>query len=78
MDQADLIDKRRVSEGEARLFAAEVNIPFLETSAKDSTNVEAAFITMAREVKQRMAKSGPEQAADDVDMKGPPPKKKCC
>ena len=32
-------------------------IPFLETSAKDSTNVEQAFITMAAEIKARMAQA---------------------
>lgn len=36
-------------------FATELNIPFLETSAKDSKNVEQAFMTMAAEIKSRMA-----------------------
>lgn len=34
-------------------FADEIGIPFLETSAKSSTNVEQAFMTMAAEIKNR-------------------------
>lgn len=36
-------------------FADEIGIPFLETSAKNATNVEQAFMTMAAEIKNRMA-----------------------
>jgi hypothetical protein len=36
-------------------FANELGIPFLETSAKDSSNVEQAFMTMASEIKTRLA-----------------------
>ena len=35
----------------AKEFADGLGIPFLETSAKNSTNVEQAFITMAAEIK---------------------------
>jgi hypothetical protein len=34
-------------------FADEIGIPFLETSAKNSINVEQAFMTMAAEIKNR-------------------------
>lgn len=34
-------------------FADELGIPFLETSAKDSINVEQAFLTMAGEIKKK-------------------------
>jgi Ras-related protein Rab-1A len=34
-------------------LADEIGIPFLETSAKDATNVENAFMTMAGEIKNR-------------------------
>ena len=40
----------------------QVNIPFLETSAKNATNVEDAFMTMAGEIKKRMA-TAPEPSA---------------
>ncbi|KAJ0681762.1 putative small GTP-binding protein [Helianthus annuus] len=35
-------------------FADELGIPFLETSAKDSVNVEQAFLTMAAAIKKKM------------------------
>lgn len=31
-----------------------MGIPFLETSAKNSTNVEQAFLTMAKQIKDRV------------------------
>jgi Ras-related protein Rab-1A len=36
-------------------FANELGIPFLETSAKDSNNVEQAFMMMASEIKNRLS-----------------------
>ncbi len=38
---------------EFQAFADEIGIPFLETSAKNATNVEQAFMTMAAEIKNR-------------------------
>lgn len=38
----------------AKEFADSLGIPFLETSAKSATNVEQAFLTMARQIKERM------------------------
>lgn len=35
-------------------YADQLGIPFLETSAKNATNVEQAFMTMAAEIKNRM------------------------
>lgn len=43
-------------------YADQLGIPFLETSAKNATNVEQAFMTMAAEIKNRM---GPASAASD-------------
>lgn len=34
-------------------FADQLTIPFLETSAKNATNVEQAFLTMAKQIKDR-------------------------
>jgi hypothetical protein len=39
-----------VSREEGEELAAHFNMPFLETSAKATTNVEEAFITMTKEI----------------------------
>lgn len=38
---------------EMQAIVDELEIPFLETSAKDSINVEQAFLTMAAEIKKK-------------------------
>lgn len=43
-----------------KAFADEIGIPFLETSAKNATNVEQAFMTMAAEIKNRYAIGKPD------------------
>jgi len=54
-NKSDLTAKRAVDYETAKAFADEIGIPFLETSAKNATNVEQAFMTMAAEIKTRMA-----------------------
>jgi Ras-related protein Rab-1A len=41
----------------AKELADQLGIPFLETSAKSAANVEQAFVTMAAEIKARMAQT---------------------
>ncbi|KAK9763866.1 ras GTPase [Basidiobolus ranarum] len=53
-NKSDLTSKKVVDYTAAEEFANTTNIPFLETSAKDSTNVEQAFLTMAKQIKDRM------------------------
>ncbi|CEP08676.1 hypothetical protein [Parasitella parasitica] len=53
-NKSDLTDKRVVESKTAVDFVEPFDIPFLETSAKDSTNVEQAFLTMAKQIKKRM------------------------
>ena len=55
-NKSDLEDKRVVDKATAQAFADEIGIPYIETSAKNATNVEEAFMTMAGEIKNRMAK----------------------
>ncbi|VDD95200.1 unnamed protein product [Enterobius vermicularis] len=59
-NKCDLTTKRAVEQNAAKEYAEQLGIPFLETSAKSSTNVEQAFLTMAGEIKNRM---GPVQQA---------------
>jgi len=81
-NKADLADKRTVAENDAREFANELSIQFLETSAKEATNVENAFLTMAYEIKQRMASAGPEASASssgpNLSAGASVKKKGCC
>ncbi|WMV31411.1 hypothetical protein MTR67_024796 [Solanum verrucosum] len=52
-NKADLTANRVVSYETAKAFADEIGIPFLETSAKDATNVEQAFMAMTGAIKNR-------------------------
>ena len=64
---------RVVSTEAGEAYANNLDIPFLETSAKTSTNVEAAFLAMASElIKAREAGMGAAQApgAGNVNMAG--------
>ena len=53
-NKCDLEGKRVVSTEQGKEFADGLGIEFLETSAKTSTNVEQAFLTMASQIKARM------------------------
>lgn len=57
-NKSDLESKRVVQTEQAKEFAESLGIEFLETSAKNSFNVEEAFRTMASHIKMRM-KSAP-------------------
>uniref|UniRef100_A0A673GIK9 Ras-related protein Rab-1A-like n=1 Tax=Sinocyclocheilus rhinocerous TaxID=307959 RepID=A0A673GIK9_9TELE len=65
-NKCDLTTKKVVEYTAAKEFADSLSIPFLETSAKSSSNVEQAFMTMAAEIKRRMGPGatagGPEKS----------------
>lgn len=48
-NKSDLVSKKVVEYSIAKELADSLGIPFLETSAKDSTNVEEMFLTMTRQ-----------------------------
>jgi len=85
-NKADLVEKKVVDYNEAKEFADSLGISFLETSAKSAQNVEEAFLTMTRQIKERVSRGhdGPQkQGGAGVDIsrnsqkiKGG--KKKCC
>ncbi|KAJ3195396.1 GTP-binding protein of the rab [Irineochytrium annulatum] len=52
-NKSDLVAKKVVDAKAAQEFADQLQIPFLETSAKNSSNVEQAFLTMAKQIKDR-------------------------
>lgn len=52
-NKADQTAKRVVSTEEGKKLADELNIPFVEISENDNTNVQQAFLTIASEMKKR-------------------------
>ena len=51
-NKCDLTEKRVVEYEKGKQLADNLNIIFIETSAKDSTNINDAFITMTNEIKK--------------------------
>ncbi|PNX99958.1 GTP-binding protein YPTM2-like [Trifolium pratense] len=80
-NKSDLSESKVVSSETAKAFADEIGIPFMETSAKNASNVEQAFMAMAAEIKNRMA-SQPANSArpPTVQIRGQPVNQKggCC
>jgi len=81
-NKSDLTTKRVVDYNAAKEFADGLGIPFLETSAKNATNVEQAFLTMANEIKNRMANAPTQKGGDgskiQVKPSQPVTKGGCC
>ncbi|EIW60964.1 GTP-binding protein ypt1 [Trametes versicolor FP-101664 SS1] len=50
-NKSDLVERKVVEYSIAKEFADSLSIPFIETSAKNSTNVEEAFTLMAKTIK---------------------------
>lgn len=57
-NKSDMEDTRQVTREEGEELAASFQMPFLETSAKQSVNVEEAFVTMTKEIKEKNLKQG--------------------
>lgn len=68
-NKCDLENARQVSQEEGKELADKMGVQFLETSAKNSINIEPAFIAMAKEIKENVQKSG------DDDIKRPDSKR---
>ena len=76
-NKADLT--KQVPEETAQRFADKLGIHFLETSAKTATNVENAFLTMAKELIKSREKTATQTARGGVALRPvEKPKKKCC
>eukprot|EP00362_Geleiidae_sp_MMETSP1317_P000523 CAMPEP_0201281586 /NCGR_PEP_ID=MMETSP1317-20130820/3419_1 /ASSEMBLY_ACC=CAM_ASM_000770 /TAXON_ID=187299 /ORGANISM="Undescribed Undescribed, Strain Undescribed" /LENGTH=175 /DNA_ID=CAMNT_0047591835 /DNA_START=1 /DNA_END=528 /DNA_ORIENTATION=+ len=52
-NKCDRPTDRKVTYEEGQQVARQYGVPFLETSAKNSVNVEVTFTTMAREIRSR-------------------------
>ena len=57
-NKSDMMDRREVSYEQGSAFAKQLNMPFLETSAKSNLFILQAFETMAGEIKTQVAKEG--------------------
>lgn len=85
-NKADLTESKQVTEEVAQRFAEKLGISFLETSAKTATNVDAAFLTMSKELiaaKEKAAAGGtnPSNKKQNVTIKPGANKStetKCC
>lgn len=91
-NKCDLADKRVIDYARGKAMADEYGIKFFETSAKNSVNVDDAFITLARDIKKRLIDSAEQQTQSDPnanniklknnkDASGKPAaqgQKKCC
>jgi len=68
-NKSDLSNKRAVEYEQSKSFANELNISFLETSAKkNAANVEQAFLTMAAQIKNKMQNQPAPQLKTPVNI----------
>mmetsp|Transcript_62402 Transcript_62402/g.72589 ORF Transcript_62402/g.72589 Transcript_62402/m.72589 type:complete len:209 (-) Transcript_62402:28-654(-) len=58
-NKCDLENERQVPYEEGKKKADELGIKFIETSAKDTVNVDSVFFTLANEIKERMQIENP-------------------
>jgi len=69
---------RQVSQADGKAFAEKYDIPFLETSAKNGTFVDTAFLMMAHEIKNKMTHGGGSRSEGTKVSGGDGDKKGCC
>jgi len=75
-NKADLADERQVDTNVAKEFAESYGIPFIETSAKTSYNVEKCFVQMAAAIKKRMSSQSSSKSDDTIkDLDGSKPRR---
>jgi len=74
-NKTDLVQGRVVDKSVASEFAESMSIPYIETSAKNATGVEEAFMTMARAIKDRLASSSDSSPSKQSDTVTPKPSK---
>ena len=59
-NKVDLVKDRDVQEKEGKDKAAEYNVKYIETSAKNKLNIEEAFYTLVREIRKQQNTDGGE------------------
>lgn len=61
-NKCDHNEARVISTEQAQALADQLGVPYIETSAKSNINVEEAFITLARDVKNKRGEAEPATA----------------
>jgi len=69
-NKCDMEESRKVSNEEGMELAKHYEIPFLETSAKNSINVDNSFITMSNEIKRNIQNKANATGTTTGDKKG--------
>ena len=80
-NKTDLSEKRAVSTEEGKALANQFGIAFLETSARDNSNVDEMFNQMAIAMQKKAGSGATAGAAESVPLKPTKPvdeKKGCC
>lgn len=54
-NKSDLANEQKVTREQAMGFAERFNVSYMETSAKDGSNVEHAFVELVRSIYQNMS-----------------------
>jgi len=79
-NKSDRTADRVVTEEQAKEFADELGIPFIETSAKSAKNVEEAFLTMAGQLIKQKAAAGDDgkSGKGGIDLNAVTKNSNCC
>ncbi|KAF6019389.1 hypothetical protein EB796_022279 [Bugula neritina] len=75
-NKCDLTEKRQVSQEQAQSLAAEWNVPYVETSAKNNENVDKVYFDLLREIRNRKTSNGRKETTT-VKSSKKSSKKKC-
>jgi len=70
-NKTDLVNEKVVDTQTAKAFAESMSIPFIETSAKNATNVEQCFVSMARDIKNRLSSDAGDSVSNNTNKVTP-------